>query len=271
MRKSMGSIARQWLTVVAVLMAIALNGVSNIFPPAGKNVGEVSNTVLGGVLITPAGYAFAIWGLIYLGLIAYSIYQALPGQRQNAAIAQTSWMLIGACVLQMVWLYAFLMSNFWLSVGLIAGILGCLMVGYVRSRSVIPTRQVRWLFQAPISVYFAWITVATVVNVAGALYDSFFAGGPAMTAIGVACTVLMMAISAAIAAVVALRYGDASFAAVVVWALCAIAIRQAIVPPLAFIGVGLAVGLSILMVRIVVNGQGRIRQASIADRYERPL
>ncbi|MEL7287922.1 MAG: hypothetical protein AAGJ57_11235, partial [Pseudomonadota bacterium] len=80
-----------------------------------------------------------------------------------------------------------------------------------------------------------------------------------------------MGISAAIAAVVALQYGDASFPAVAVWALCAIAIRQATVPPIAFMGVGLAVGLSILIVRIVVTGQGRIRHASIADRYERPL
>ncbi|MEL6765502.1 MAG: tryptophan-rich sensory protein, partial [Cyanobacteria bacterium J06607_6] len=81
----MAQVIRQWLTVVAVLMAIAVNGLSNVFPPAGKNTGEVSNTVLGGVMITPAGYAFAIWGLIYLALIAYSIYQALPTQRSSQA------------------------------------------------------------------------------------------------------------------------------------------------------------------------------------------
>ncbi|MEL7224338.1 MAG: tryptophan-rich sensory protein, partial [Cyanobacteria bacterium J06576_12] len=68
-KNSIAQIGRQWLTLVMILMAIAVNGLSNVFPPAGKNTGEVSNTVLGGVMITPAGYAFAIWGLIYLGLI----------------------------------------------------------------------------------------------------------------------------------------------------------------------------------------------------------
>jgi len=252
---------RQWLTVVAILMAIALNGLSNVFPPAGQNVGEVSNTILGGVIITPANYAFAIWGLIYLGLIIYSVYQALPGQRQNPVLAQVSWALIGACVLQIIWLYAFLTASFWLSVGLIVGILGCLIVAYLRSRTVTPTRQVRWLLQAPISVYFAWITVATVVNVAGALFDSFFSRGPAMSAIGVASTVVMMGVSGAIAAAVALGYGDASFPAVVVWALSAIAIRQASIPPIAFTGVGLSVGLMVLIVKIVVTGQGRMRHS----------
>lgn len=252
---------RQWLTVVAILMAIALNGLSNVFPPAGQNVGEVSNTILGGVIITPANYAFAIWGLIYLGLIIYGVYQALPGQRQNPVLAQVSWALIGACVLQIVWLYAFLTTSFWLSVSLIVGILGFLIVAYLRSRTVTPTRQVRWLLQAPISIYFAWITVATVVNVAGALFDSFFSSGPAMSAIGVASTVVMMGVSGAIAAAIALGYGDASFPAVVVWALSAIAIRQVSIPPIAFTGVGLSVGLMVLIVRIVVTGQGRMRHS----------
>ena len=97
-------IGRQWLTLVAILMAIAVNGFSNVFPPAGKNTGEVWNITLGGVLITTEGYAFAIWGLIYLGLIAYGIYQALPAQRHQRAFAKVSWAIIAACVLQLIWI-----------------------------------------------------------------------------------------------------------------------------------------------------------------------
>ena len=166
----MAQIMRQWLTVVAVLMAIAVNGLSNIYPPAGQNTGEVSNTVLGGVLITPAGYAFAIWGLIYLGLIAYSIYQALPPQRHRKPFAQVSWAIIGACIFQMVWIYFFLTYWFWVSVFFMGGILACLAFGYLATRSVKTTRNVRWLLLAPISLYFGWITLATVLNVSGAIY-----------------------------------------------------------------------------------------------------
>ncbi|NJM98173.1 MAG: tryptophan-rich sensory protein [Phormidesmis sp. RL_2_1] len=267
-------IGRQWLTVVAVVMAIAVNGLSNVYPPAGKNIGEVSNRVLGGVLITPAGYAFAIWGLIYLGLIVYSVYQALPRQRHNIAVAKTSWALIGACCLQIAWVYAFLILNFWLSVGLMFGILACLIAAYLCTRSVAPdsslssarrssrpkrpTGQVRWLLQAPISVYLGWITVAAVVNVAGAALFSrqgattMAVSTSALSTQDVVWTVVMMGVSGAIAAIVALQFGDASFPAVAVWALCAIAVRQAAVTPIAFMGIGLAVGLCVVIVRVLL-------------------
>lgn len=265
MQKSTGHIGRQWLTVAMVLMAIAANGYSNVNPPAGKNTGEVSNTILSNVLITPAGYAFAIWGLIYIGLIAFAIYQVLPAQRYSEPIAKADWGVIGACALQILWLYAFLTFHFWLSAALIVGIMLCLIFAYQQTRLVRPTRKVRWLLQAPISIYFAWITVATVVNISSALivnlpeYWSTVATGPA------ALTVIMMTVSAAIAATVAIRKGDASYPAVVAWALSAIAVRRATVPVLAFLGIGLSVGLTIVIVRIIANGKGRIQPNHSVD------
>ena len=257
-QSSIAEIVRQWLTVVMVLMAIAVNGYSNIFPPAGKNTGEVSNTVLNGVLITPAGYAFAIWGLIYIGLITYSIYQALPAQRHQSAFKSASWGIIGACILQMIWIYVFLTYHFWWSALLILGIVACLVYSYLGSRSVKPTRKMRWLFQAPISIYFGWITVATVVNIAGAIYAMAIPGenigefsGIIEAATGsVMATVAMMCVSAGLAAVIALQYKDASYPAVVIWALCAIAIRQAAILPIAWAGVALAVGLCVVIAHI---------------------
>ncbi|MGB3790510.1 MAG: tryptophan-rich sensory protein [Phormidesmis sp.] len=258
MQKSTGQIGRQWLTVVAVLMAIAINGISNVYPPAGKNTGEVSNTILGGVLITPAGYAFAIWGLIYIGLIAYSIYQALPAQRHQSAFQKASWGIVGACAVQIIWIYTFLTFHFWLSVLLILGIAACLAYAYINTRSVKSTWKNRWLFQAPIGVYFGWITVATVVNVAGALYVtdvpaedlSTFSSVIDSSTGGLIATGVMMAVSASLAAVVGLRYRDAAYPAVVVWALSAIAIRNSTLLPIALVGVVLAVALSVLIVRI---------------------
>ncbi|MBE9064766.1 tryptophan-rich sensory protein [cf. Phormidesmis sp. LEGE 11477] len=254
-------IVRQWLTIVAVLVAIAINGISNAYPPAGKNTGEVSNTILGGVLITPAGYAFAIWGLIYIGLIAYSIYQALPAQRHEPAFQKASWGIIGACLLQITWIYVFLTFQFWLSVLLIIGIWLCLAYAYMNTRSVRTTWKKRWLFQAPISVYFGWITVATVVNIAGALYVmdvpaenlGEFSSTVTASPSGLLATVIMMAISAGLAAVVAWKYKDASYPAVIVWALSAIAIRHSALLAIAIVGVVLAVALSVLIVKIKVT------------------
>jgi len=254
----MGQVIRQWLTVVAVLMAIAVNGYSNVNPPAGQNTGEVSNTVLGGVLITPDGYAFAIWGLIYLGLIAYSVYQALPGQRHEQAYKTASWGVMGACAFQMAWVYFFLTYQFWLSVALMLGILICLIVAYLATRTVKPTRKARWLFQAPISVYFAWITVATVLNVASALYAMAiptaevgeFSGVIPASGGSVIATVMMIGVSAGLAATVALRYEDVSYPAVGVWALCGIAVRNVAISPIAFVAITMAVGLCIIIIRL---------------------
>jgi hypothetical protein len=262
MQKSMGQMGRQWLTVVAVVMAIALNGLSNAYPPAGKNTGEVSNTILRGVLITPASYAFAIWGLIYVGLIAYSLYQLLPAQRNHPAFAKVSWAVIGACLFQMAWLYVFLTYQFWLSVVFMLGILACLAYGYVQTRSVSPTQKVRWLLQAPISIYFGWITVATVVNVAGAIYAmaiptdrvETFSGVIGASNGGWLATVIMMGISTGLAAFVGLKYKDAAYPAVVLWALSAIAIRHASdLLPLALIGVVLAILLGGVIARILTR------------------
>ena len=259
-------IGRQWLAVVIVLMSIAVNILSIPFPPAGKNIGEVSDTTFGHVLITPAGYAFPyIWSLIYIGLIAFAIYQLLPAQRYSQPIANAAWGVIGASILQMLWVYAFLTSYFWISVILMIGIFTCLLFAYSQSRSVKPTRKVRWLFQAPISIYFSWITVAAVVNIASVLsinlpeYWRTVSTGPA------ALTVVMLTICAAISAIVALRKGDASYPAVTVWALSAIAIRHAAVPSLAFLGIGLAIGLTVVIVRIIANGRGRTQPVYPAD------
>lgn len=257
----MSSMVRQWLTVLAVLMAIAINGLSNVYPPAGKNTGEVSDTILSGVLITPEGYAFAIWGVIYIGLIAYSVYQFLPVQRENSTLAKVSYALIGACLFQIVWLYAFLTFNFWLSVALMAGILLCLGFAYLQTRSIKPTRKARWLVQAPISVYFGWITVAAVVNVAGALYITNRSPEPAVNVLEVlnsastndiVWTVVMMCVSAGIGGLIARQYRDVVYPGVVVWALVAIAIRHiGALPIISILGVGLSVGLVVMMVRIL--------------------
>jgi hypothetical protein len=257
-----GATARQWLTVAAVIAAIAINGISNAYPPAGKNTGEVSNTILGGVLITPASYAFAIWGLIYIGLIAYSLYQVLPAQRDQAELAKVSWGLIGACGFQIAWIYVFLTYRFWGSVLLMLGILACLAFAYVRSRAVRPTRRVRWLVQAPISLYFGWITVATVVNVAGAIYAMAipvepvenFSGVIGASTGGIMATVVMMTISAALAAFVAIKYADVTYPAVAVWGLSAIAIRQSALFSIALFGIALAAALVIVIIQITRRG-----------------
>ena len=82
---------RQVINLLAIVAAFGTNVAANLAPIKGLNIGEISNTIFKEVLITPASYAFAIWGVIYLGLFSFAIYQALPPQRQNPHLRQVGY------------------------------------------------------------------------------------------------------------------------------------------------------------------------------------
>ena len=71
----------QIITIIATLLTITVNALANVLPINGQGTGEISDRF--DIFFVPAGYVFSIWGLIYLGLFAFTIYQALPGQRDN--------------------------------------------------------------------------------------------------------------------------------------------------------------------------------------------
>lgn len=238
---------RQIATLAAIIGSIAINTLSNIAPPNGVNIGQLSNTEFANVQITPANYAFAIWGLIYLGLIAFGLYQLQPTQRQNPRLRRCGYLLVLACLAQCIWIYLFLYRLFPLSILAMAGILVPLIVMYRRLEfdQPVTSRQERWLVRFPISIYLGWITVATVVNGAIALYSVNWNGWGLAPAIW---TVIMMLISTAIAAFVRYRYQDPAYPGVTIWALVAIAIRQSQTPPIAITGIAAAIGLALFIV-----------------------
>jgi hypothetical protein len=220
-------------TAIAIVGAVVANTILSRFPPGGQNVGELANTVLAGVLITPASYAFAIWGIIYLGLFAYGIYQFHPQRRQEPQIQRVNKLLIVACIAQTIWIVLFSLQQFGWSILAMLGILVPLIgiyltlgIGRKGQRSTADqrvSRQRRWMAHIPFSLYLAWIAVATVVNVASALYAANWAGWGLAA---VTWTVIMVIVVALLAATVIYQRGDLVFTLVFVWALVAIAVRQ---------------------------------------------
>lgn len=212
-------------TAIAIAVTIVINTLSNLFPPGGQNIGEIANTILAGVLITPANYAFAIWGLIYLGLMAYGIYQYSRDRRHQPEIQRTNQLLIVASVAQILWIFLFTLEQFAWSILAMVGILLPLIGIYLtldigRGRV---SRQRRWQAHIPFSVYLGWIAVATVVNVASALYAANWTGWGLSP---ITWTVIMVVIAALLAAAIMVTRQDAAYALVTVWALLAIALRH---------------------------------------------
>lgn len=216
---------RQLMTLLAIIGAFVVNVLSNISPLNGLTIGEISNTLFNNVLIIPANYAFVIWGLIYLGLFAFGIYQFLPNQKHDLDLRKTGYLLVIACVAQSVWVYLFLSRLFGLSVIAMLLILLPLIGIYLQlgiGNKHVP-RDKKWCVHLPISIYLGWISVATIVNVACALYFQKWNGWGISAEIW---TVMMFSAAFSIAAMISIQRQDIAYTGVIVWALVAIAVKH---------------------------------------------
>ena len=161
--------AKQILTLVATFFGVFAPFLTS-FTPGSSSTGEVSGQYFRDVLIVPADYAFVIWAPIYLGLLAFAVYQALPAQRHNPRIAKTRLWLVASALLNTAWIVVFNNLLFTLSLVIIIGMLVTALVMH-RTLEIGETRVYgleRWL-RIPFSLYAGWLTVATIVNAAGVL------------------------------------------------------------------------------------------------------
>lgn len=223
----MKDVARQISVVVSVLGTLIVNGLANALPINGQTTGQVSDQF--NVYFVPAGYVFSIWGLIYLGLIAYTIYQALPAQRENPRLRSTGWWITLGGIANSIWIFLWHYNQFPLTIVAMLTLLATLIVTYLRldiGRAAVPAGE-RWAVHLPFSIYLGWITVATVANISDVLdfiqWNRF----------GIASEVWMIILLAAVLVIAALMNftrQDAAFTAVLLWALAGISVKQAGVP-----------------------------------------
>lgn len=163
-----GDVLRQIAVAVTVCFAI----VAAVFG-AGLAGGTSISDVQGGALdadatlLAPGRPAFAIWSVIYLGLIGYAVWQALPAQRAAWRQRSLGWWIGGTAVLNGLWLLAAQYGPLWLTVAVIVLLLVVLCVTFHRA---VVTAQARssWtdlvLIDAVTGLYLGWVSVATVAN-----------------------------------------------------------------------------------------------------------
>jgi hypothetical protein len=213
--------------VLATAATITMNILANALPLNGQNTGEISDRFK--VFFVPAGYVFSIWGLIYIGLIAYAIYQALPAQRENPALERIFWPYLAASAANIVWLFFWHYNLFPLSEVAMLALLASLILIYVRleiGKKPVSTGM-RWAVHSPMSLYLGWISVATIANTSDLLYYWNWSGwgiSPEVWA------VIILAVTVLLGLLMALRRGDVIFLGVLVWALVGIAVKQAATP-----------------------------------------
>ena len=237
---------RQFVNLSTAILALAVNILASVLPINGQNTGEISDRFQ--VYFVPAGYVFSIWGLIYIGWIAFIIYQFQISQKESPRLRRLGYLFALSNVANAAWLFCWHYNLFGLSVLVMLTLLGLLIASYLRldvNRSSV-TRLERWSVDVLFSVYLGWITVATVANITDWLYLVEWSGFGISAQ---AWAVIMLAVASLLGLTMALTRRDAGYLSVLVWAFIGIAVKQTPAPMVvlsAWIAAALMLGLVIL-------------------------
>jgi hypothetical protein len=246
------------LNTIGLIGTLVVNALANALPLNGRNTGEISDSIPN--LFVPSGTTFAIWGVIYVLLIVLVVYQI--GQRNKTAFpdpieALGIWFFI-SCLANGAWIFAWHWQLQILSVLIMLVLLISLMVMHIRSREPEAPLGYRIAIMLPISVYFGWITVATIANVTSVLvvldWNRFGLSQ-------VFWTVAVIVVAIVINLLIVIIKGDPWFALVGIWALYGIYTKRTMaefdpVPAVEYatlVGMGL-IGMAIL-IHLFVKGR----------------
>ena len=232
---------RQIAVVIFIAAMIIMNILANALPLNGQNTGEISDQFQ--VYFVPAGYVFSIWFIIYVGLVAYAVYQAQPAQRENPRLRAIGWPVVLSSLANIAWLFFWHYNLFVLTIIAMLLLLVLLVVIYLRlgiGKKVV-SKGTKWAVHIPFSIYLGWITVATIANASDLLYYLGWNGAPLAPEVW---AVIMLAAALIITTLMLLTRRDIAYALVIVWASIGIAVKQvgvAVVPTAAWIVAGLVV------------------------------
>jgi hypothetical protein len=147
--------------LLAYVFMVGVNYLAVSLPLGGRSTGQISDNYQN--LFAPAGYAFSIWGLIYTLLGIYVVYQLW--RKEDELVEKINKIFILNVLLNASWIFAWHYDLIWLSVIIMGGLLATLIKIADIFRTRVLTQREKWLARLPFSVYFGWITVATIANV----------------------------------------------------------------------------------------------------------
>ncbi|MFC1909419.1 hypothetical protein ACFLXD_06190 [Chloroflexota bacterium] len=215
------------LNVIGFLGTIIVNGLANALPINNKTTGELSDQYPN--LFVPAGLTFSIWGLIYILLAIFVIYQVVVTFRKGKAgldaFRKIGYLFFLSSLLNIGWIFAWQYEIVPLSLVIMLLLLGCLLAIYIKLGigKKGPSFKAQYLVHLPFSVYLGWITIATIANVTALLVDlnwnrfglseQFWA--VAVIVVGIAITLSVL-----------LRRQDIYYCLIVDWALLGILIKR---------------------------------------------
>lgn len=216
----------QVANLLSVLAALFASYYINARRNSSPSISEISAKY--DTLITPAGYAFGIWGLIYFGLLAFAIYQMrdIFSKKYNSSfVTGIGWWFVIANLANAAWVIVFT-NNL---IG--ASVLIMLLIFFALLKIVLNTNMERWdapeaviaLIWWPVSLYFGWINVALIVNIAAWLTS--FGWQPTGLSPEI-CAIVILVFATAIFVTMVWKRNMREYACVGAWGIAAIAVKN---------------------------------------------
>lgn len=204
-----------------VVVTSAVLGIAGATVGSGAFGGTPIASAAGGALsadatlVAPAGPAFAIWSVVYTGLVGLTVWQALPAHRDDARQRSTGWLTAASLVLNAVWIGTVQAGQVELSVLVIVVLLVVLVATFGRLLRERPASRVEAvLVDGTMGLYLGWVSIATVANVAAVLRDRGLTSAEPAWAVGV------LTVAAGVGVFTAVRgRGRLAFGAGLTWGL----------------------------------------------------
>ncbi|MGA2143014.1 MAG: hypothetical protein ABSG94_11425 [Brevinematales bacterium] len=249
----------QALNIAGFAIMITINALANIVRFNGRGTGDVSNEYKS--LFTPAGITFSIWGVIYLLLLVFIIYQArdMFGRVKNTLQEheRTGLFFFLSCLANSFWIFAWHFEMIELSLLVMVLLLATLITIYTRLGIGIRSSSTaqKLCLHLPFSIYLGWISVATIANAAAVLvkirWDRFGIND-------LYWAIAMIIVAAILALAVLIRRNDIFYTLVILWAFTGIIIKH--LTPFTDVSLNIIMTASVCMVIIALGMILRFRK-----------
>ena len=246
------------LVVLATAVTIVMAYVANTTMLAGVRTGEIA--VRYDVPFTPAGWTFAIWSLIHVALIAFTVYQLGRGAASSARARAVRGPFVFAAAANCCWLVFWAYEALVVTLVVMLLLLASLVVAYRTLRAGVPASAAEaWCVDRPISLYLGWITAATLANLSVVVvHEGWLPAGVSPEAWSLAA----LGLALAIAAFVYWRLADPVYLGVIAWAMTGIAFKPEQLGEVAMAAQGAAALAGIGVVLLLLLGPASRRTAA---------
>jgi hypothetical protein len=227
MLKRSAKIAYSFLNFIGFLAVVIVNALAVILPLNNRTTQELSDKYPN--LFVPAGITFSIWGIIYILLLVFSIYQFAiafkRGQGERGIFEKTGLLFFLSCIFNVAWIFAWHYEIVWLSLIIMALLLISLISIYLRLGTGRPgiRNGEKICVNIPFSVYLGWITIATIANTVALLvklnWNRFGMSDQVWT-------IILIAVGVLITLIILFSRNDIFYCLVVAWALAGILIKR---------------------------------------------